>query len=87
MSEVQLVEVKYMAPKEMHEVREAIMGLIKAAVAKKPLTEVAVSEWSRLQAAIDGVQTLPEEAKEKMGEMLEASGHFAGQIVRAVMGK
>ncbi len=81
---VELVSESDQLPKESKAIKDAVVGVIAALKAKKPLTELIASELGALEAAVSGYAALPGELSSPQEPVL--AGLMAGQIIAALRG-
>lgn len=75
---IELVQQTVQIPKEMKDVKDLLVVLVKDIKAKKSVAEISGDALPRLVAAIDGFDKLGEEAKSPQAAML--GGLLAGEI-------
>lgn len=80
MSEVQLVDVTFKAPKEMNDVRLALVSLVEKLASGETIGQAVMEDLGALQTAAVGVMALPEEAKTKVRESAGLVGFMAGDL-------
>ena len=78
---VNLVPVSYQAPKEMNEVRVALVEVVKAVRAGKPLSQIAMEDLALLSDALKGVDQIPMEAREDLSHTAQLAGHLGGELL------
>lgn len=72
--------------KETDDVMALFVDFIKKVKAKKPMSEIMVAEVPALITAIEGVEQVPEEAK-NLPAMFRTVGGRTGEIVEALIAK
>lgn len=80
-----LVKVEREVPKEMKDVADLLVQLIRDIKAKKGLAEIAAGALPGLMASIEGFDQLDDEAK--LGEAYNLYGLLVADIARALAGK
>lgn len=83
---VQLVPVTIQAPKELNDVRVALIQVVKDLKAGKSMSAILMN-LSTFMEAIQGVDKIPTEAKEEMSKSVELAGLMGGQLLSVLMDK
>jgi len=78
-----LVPVTVQVPQEMNEVRLALVAIVKDLKEGKGLDAV-FANMSMLMKAIEGVDKIPTEFKEKLAESVELMGLLGGDLVKVL---
>lgn len=81
---INLVDINFKAPKELNDVRVALIELTQALKDGGGLAAV-LGKLGLLMTAIDGLQTIPEEFKEELKKSLELSGFMGGELVGVLL--
>jgi len=81
---VQLEDVAVKCPKELNDIRKAVVGIVKDIKAKKDLVSIAGGNLQALSDAIAGLEQLDDELKEALPEAVACLGVMAGEIVGAL---
>lgn len=81
-----LVPVTVQVPKELNDVRVALVELIKDVKAKKDVGLIAAENLSLLLQAIAGADQIPDEVKSELQKSTVAMGLMGGEIVGAIVG-
>lgn len=84
---VQLVDVNIKAPKELNDVRLAVVSIIEDVKAKKSIAEIAAGNLTKLVAAVEGADQIDEAFKEESKRSAALAGLMGGEIIGAVMAK
>ena len=79
-----LVDVTFQAPKELNDVRVALVELVQLLKDKKDLTAI-LGKLSLFMAAVDGLAAIPQEFKEELKKSLESAGYFGGQLMGVLL--
>jgi hypothetical protein len=82
---VEMVEQTVKMPKEAKEVKDALLVLVQAMKAKKPVSEIIAMELPVAMKAIDGFEKIAEEAKTP--EIAMVFGVMGGEIGQVLMTK
>lgn len=82
---VVLVPVTYQAPKELNEVRIALVELIRDIKAGKDVGTLVAENLATLMTAVGGIDKLPEEFKTQLRASLETTGHMGGEITGVLL--
>lgn len=81
-----LVDVTVKVPKELNDVRVALVALITDIKQGKPFAVVAVETFPLLLAAVTGAQALGDEVKAEMQKSSALIGLMGGELVGALVG-
>ena len=84
---VQMVTISLEVPKEMNDVREALMGLVVDIKAKKSIGEMAANAFPKFVAAVEGVDQLDDAVREKMKSSSALIGLTAGEAIGTMLEK
>ncbi len=79
-----LIPVTLQAPKELNDVRIALVDLISMIKAKKGVTEI-LGKLSEFMAAVDGASNIPTEFKDELKASVETVGYMGGQLVGVLL--
>lgn len=82
---VEMIEQTVKMPKEAKEVKDALLVLVKAMKAKKPMSEIIATELPYAMKAVDGFEKIGEEAKTP--EIAMVFGVMGGEIGQVLMTK
>ena len=82
---MELVSVTVQLPKESKEVFDLLIELVKDIKAKKDYAAIAAENFPLLVKAIDGVGSIPEEAKSEA--IFRLAGYGAGELASALLAK
>lgn len=82
---MELVDVSYKAPKELNDVRVALVAVIEDLKAGKDLLTVGAENLALLSTAVAGVGNLPAEVKAELKESSECIGHMVGEIAGVLL--
>lgn len=82
---VQLVDVQIKAPKELNDVRVALVGLIEDLKAKKSLEQIAAGNLFKLSEAVGGIDKIPAEFQEELAKSMAVTGLLGGQVAGALL--
>jgi hypothetical protein len=82
-----IVEKNLKVAKEVSDVGEALVGIVKAFRAGKPVQEVAVGELPKVLAALDGVDQIDDELKADRKVALATLGYHTGELADAILGQ
>lgn len=89
MTPIEYVEEVVRQPKEAKELKDAVVGLLKAirkATADgfqgQDVITIVSGEFNSLVTGVSGVEKLPEQVKEDLASHLECTGLMAGQIAK-----
>ena len=75
------VEVTVNCPKELNDVRTAIIGIVTDIKAGKALVVIAGENLQALSDAIAGIDAIPDELKENLPESVACLGVLASELV------
>jgi len=78
---VQLEDVSVKCPKEVNDVRKAVVGIVSDIKAGKSLVEIAGGNLKALSDAIEGVEKIGDEVREAPAETVACLGLLAGELV------
>jgi len=81
----EMVTVQIQAPKEINEVRVALLGILEDVKAGKTAGEIAGENLPALFAAIDNAGKIPDEAKAKLKETAAVAGLLGGEIIGVLL--
>lgn len=76
-----LVQVSVSVPKELSEVANLIVELVKDVKAGKDISKIGEENLSNLLKAIEGVDQIPQEVKDNVGESAVCAGLLGGQVI------
>ena len=83
---VQLEDVSVKCPKELNDVRKAIVGIVEDVKAGKDLVLIAGENLQALSDAIAGLEKIPGEVKDALPESVSRMGLMAGELVGILAG-
>lgn len=81
----ELVPLTLQVPKELNDVRVALVGIVDDIKAGKTAGEIAGENLPALFAAIDNAGKIPEEAKEKIRESCALGGLMGGELLGVLL--
>lgn len=81
------VKIELDLPKELFEVKVAVVELLKDILAGKGLPELVGENLSNLSKAVGGADKLDDEIKEDLAASLQCAGLFGADIVSALLKK
>lgn len=76
-----LIEVAVKCPKELNDVRTAIVGIVADVKAGKDLVVIAGENLQALSDAIAGIDAVPNELKDNLPESVACLGVLASELV------
>jgi hypothetical protein len=82
---VEVVQVQVGVPKEMNDVKVALVSVIHDVKAGKPIAEIAAGNFPKLVDALNGVDQLDDAAKEKLQESLNCAALFGAEVAGALL--
>jgi hypothetical protein len=82
---VVLVDVTYKAPKELNDVRLALVKLVEGVKAGKDVSQLAAENLGPVMQAVAGIDQLPEEYKQQLRASLETTGHLGGSLAGVLL--
>lgn len=82
---VQLVSVTVQVPKELNDVRLALVSLLSDLKAKKDMTSIIGGNLKLLSDAIDNINQLDDEFRGKLKESLTGCGLTVGEVMGALL--
>jgi len=77
----QLEEVVVKCPKELNDIRNAIVAIVEDVKSGKDLVVIAGENLQGLSDAISGLEKVPNELKDALAESVSCLGVMAGEIV------
>lgn len=78
---VELVEIKFQAPKEMNDVRVCLVELLKDIKAGKTVVEITGENFNNLIEAVKGADKVSVEVKQEMAKSAVLAGHLGGEVI------
>jgi len=84
---VQLVEERVKCPKEINEIRVALVALVEDIKAGKDLVLIAGENLQSISSAIAGLDQIDDEIRETLPESVQCLGLMAGEIIGLLMKK
>ena len=79
-----LVDVTFQAPKELNDVRVALIDLVQLLKDKKGLADI-LAKLGEFTAAVEGIQNVPQDFKDELKKSFETTGYFGGQLVGVLL--
>lgn len=84
---VQLVDESIKCPKELNDVRKALVGIVEDVKAKKDLVVIAGENLQALSDAIAGLEKVGEEFKDALPESLLCLGLLTSEVAGILLKK
>jgi hypothetical protein len=80
-----LVNVNLSVPKELNDVRVALLAVVSDLLAGKDAAAVVLGNIQNLSEAIGNAQAIPEEFKQNLKESAALSGLMGGELIGLVL--
>lgn len=81
------VKVEVEVPKELNDVRVAVVSVVADIKAGKPLLEVAGGNLQKLNDAISGADKIPDELKAELAGSIALAGLMGGEVLAELLKK
>lgn len=82
-----LISVSVQVPKELNDVRVALLGVIESVKAGKDAAQIILGNLEKLSEAIKNAQAIPDEFKANLKESAALSGLLGGEILGSLLGQ
>lgn len=79
-------KIELQVPKELNDVRVALLGVIQSIVDKKDPATIILGNLEKLSEAIKNVQAIPDEFRAQLKESLALSGLLGGELLGLLLG-
>lgn len=78
---VEMLEVKMSVPKELNDLRVALVELVRDIKAGKDLATLSAENLGNVMSAVGGIEKVPDAVREELGKSMALGGLFAGELL------